>query len=105
VPLKDRAEINRKLGMAFLETKSPEQALSYLQQAYRLEPDPAIKTQLNRKIQEIRFTQRRKAANKARQPKIHSEIEQQHLVRPKLPEQMASSRPKPKQQMPKGAGQ
>ena len=87
---KDRAEINREIGMAFIKTKAPDQGLPYLQQAYRLETDSAFKAQLNREVQRIRFTQRRQAANQKRQPEIHSELEQPRIVRPRLPEQMAS---------------
>ncbi len=105
LPVKDRAEISRDLGIAFLKTKSLSQALSYLQKAYRLEPDLKVKAQLNKEIQQIRFTQRRQAANRVRQPEIHSELEQQHLVRPRLPEQSVSSPPRPQGQVRKGDGQ
>jgi tetratricopeptide (TPR) repeat protein len=87
--VKERARINREIGTAFVQTKAPGRALPYLEQAYRLEPDSAIKAQLNREIQRIRFTQRREAANRKRQPEIHSELEQQRIVRPRLPEQMS----------------
>lgn len=103
--LKERAEVNRELGTAFEKTKSLNQALPYLQRAYRLEPDATVKTQINRQVQQIRFVQRRQAANRARQPEIHSELEQQRLVRPRLPEQMLSSPPRPEGQVRKGAGQ
>jgi lipopolysaccharide biosynthesis regulator YciM len=88
---KDRAEINREIGMALIKTKAPDQALPYLQQAYRLETDSTLKAQLNRELQRIRFTERRQAANQNRQPEVHSELEQPRMVRPKLPEQMASA--------------
>ena len=39
LPLKERAEISRQLGSAFQNTKSLNQALPYLQRAYRLETD------------------------------------------------------------------
>ncbi len=88
---KDRAEINREIGMALVKTKAPDQGLPYLQQAYWLETDPTLKAQLNREVQRIRFTQRRQAANQKRQPEVHSELEQPRTVRPKLPEQVASA--------------
>jgi tetratricopeptide (TPR) repeat protein/Flp pilus assembly protein TadD len=101
----ERAEINRDLGMAFIRTKSPDQALPYLQSAYGLETDARIKAQLNREIEQIRFTQRRQAANQLRQPEIHSALEQQHIVRPRLPEQPVSNSPRPQGQQQKGVGQ
>jgi hypothetical protein len=103
--VKERAEINRELGMAFVKTGSLTQALPYLQRAYHLESDPGLKTQINRQVQQIRFIQRRQAANRARQPEIHSDLEQQHLVRPRLPEQVVSSPPRPAGEARKGAGQ
>jgi cellulose synthase operon protein C len=105
LPAKERAEINRDLGMAYVRIKSLAEALPYLQQAYRLEPDPKIKAQINREVQQIRFTQRRQAANQLRQPEIHSELEQQRIVRPRLPEQPVFSPPRTQGQPQKGAGQ
>ena len=90
---KDRAEINREIGMALVKTKAPDQGLPYLQRAYRLETDSTLKAQLNREVQRIRFTERRQAANQKRQPEVHSELEQPRVVRPKLPEQMAAPGP------------
>ncbi|HEU4416220.1 MAG TPA: hypothetical protein VFT65_15645, partial [Candidatus Angelobacter sp.] len=102
LPLKERAEISRELGTAFQNIKSLTQALPYLQRAYRLETDAGLKAQINKQVQQIRFTQRRQAANRARQPEIHSDLEQQHVVRPRLPEQAASSAPRTVAQLPKG---
>src|SRR5438270_5985561 len=101
--VKEKAEIARDLGTAFEKTGDMDQALPYLQKAYRLEPDPKVKAQLNREVQQIRFTQRRRTANQTRRPEIHSELEQEHLVRPRLPEQTATNRPRPQGQ--KGGGQ
>ena len=105
LPVKDRAEICRYLGTAFEKTKSLNQALAYLQRAYRLEPDAGLKGQINRQAQQIRFVLRRQAANRARQPEIHSELEQQHIVRPRLPERTLSIPSAPQGQGQKGAGQ
>jgi len=81
------------------------QALAYLQKAYRLEPDAGLRVQVNRQAQQIRFMLRRQAANRARQPEIHSELEQQHSVRPRLPERTGSMPRLPQGQIQKGAGQ
>lgn len=103
--LKERAEISRDLGMAFERTNALAQALLYLQKAYRLEADAAIKVQINKEAQQIRLVQRRRAANRARQPNVHSDLEQEHTVRPRMPEPALSSPPM-QQQSPlrKGAG-
>jgi tetratricopeptide (TPR) repeat protein len=94
--VKERAEIARDLGLAFEKINSLNQALPYLQRAYRLETDAAIKTQINKEVQQIRATQRRRAANLARQPVIHAELEQEHVVRPRLVDAAVSSPPRPR---------
>jgi len=94
--VKERTEITRDLGLAFEKINSLNQALPYLQRAYRLETDAAIKTQINKEVQQIRATQRRRAANLARQPVIHSDLEQDHVVRPRLMDAAASSPPRPR---------
>jgi Tetratricopeptide repeat len=104
LPAKERAEINRDLGMAFIKIKLPDQASPYLEQAYGLEPDPEIKAQINKEIQQIRFTQRRQAMNRTRQPQVHSDLEQERIVRPRLPEKPAAGPPRPQGREQKGAG-
>ncbi|MBZ5507797.1 MAG: hypothetical protein LAO78_20235 [Acidobacteriia bacterium] len=104
LPVKERAEISRDMGMAFARTGSLVQALPYLQKAYRLEADPAVKTQINQEVQQIRLLQRRRAANRLRRPDVHSELEQEHTVRPRLPEPALSSPPDQQSPVRKGAG-
>ena len=101
---KERAEISRDLGTAFERTNALAQALPYLQKAYRLETDPAMKTQINKEVQQIRLVQRRREANRARQPEVHSELEQEHVVRPRLPEPALSAPPRQQNPLRKGAG-
>jgi tetratricopeptide (TPR) repeat protein len=100
----ERAEISRDLGLALEKTNSVNQALPFLQTAYRLEPDPARKTAINKEVQQIRLLQRRRAANRTRQPDVHSALEQEHTVRPRLPEPALSAPPKPPSPPRKGAG-
>jgi len=101
---KERAEISRDLGIAFEKTNALAQALPYLQKAYRLEADPAVKAQINKEVQQIRLLQRRRESNRARQPEVHSELEQQHVVRPRLPEPALSAQPRQQNPLRKGAG-
>jgi tetratricopeptide (TPR) repeat protein len=100
----ERAEINRDIGRAFEKTNALAQALPYWQKAYRLEPDPALKAQINKEVQQIRLVQRRREANRARQPQIHSELEQERVVRPRLPEPALSVAPMQISPLKKGAG-
>jgi tetratricopeptide (TPR) repeat protein len=101
---KERAEISRDLGTAFERTNALTQALPYLQKAYRLEPDPAVKSQINKEVQQVRLVQRRRELNRARQPEVHSELEQKHVVRPRLPEPALSAPPRQQNPLRKGAG-
>jgi len=104
LPAKERAEISRDLGTAFERTNALAQALPYLQKAYRLEPDPAVKSQINKEVQQVRLVQRRRELNRARQPEVHSELEQEHVVRPRLPEPTLSAPPRQQNPLRKGAG-
>jgi hypothetical protein len=81
-----RAEVLRDLGQAFDKTGSPDQAVAYLRLAYRLETDPAMKAQINRAIGQIRAMQRRRTTNLARQPVVQKDLEQEHIVHPRLVE-------------------
>jgi cellulose synthase operon protein C len=100
----ENAEINRDLGRAFERTNALAQALPYWQKAYRLEPDPALKAQINKEVQQIRLVQRRREANRARRPQIHSELEQERIVRPRLPEPALPGAPMQLSPLKKGAG-
>ncbi len=82
LPAKERTEIDRDLGLAFEKTNALDQALVYLRRAYRTESDPAIKPQINKQVQQLRATLRRRATNLARQPMIHTELEQDRAVHP-----------------------
>ena len=84
LPAKEWAEVSRDLGTAFAKTGDPDQALIYLRRAYKLESDAATKSQINKEVQQVRATQRRRATNLARQPVVHTALEQEHVVRPRL---------------------
>jgi tetratricopeptide (TPR) repeat protein len=84
LPAQEWAEIARALGIAFAKTDDLDQALMYFRRAYKLETDPAKRTEINKEVQQIRAAQRRRVANLSRQPTIHTELEQDHLVRPRL---------------------
>jgi len=98
--VKEKAENDRDIGTAYLKTGSADQALPYLQRAARLEPDPQLKEQMKKTVQQIELAQRRQTTNETRRPEIHSQLEQEHLVRPRLPE---PAQPRPQSQ--KGGAQ
>jgi hypothetical protein len=93
LPAKERAEISRDLGLALEKTGSLDQALVYWRSAYKLEPDPAQKTTINKEMQQIRAVLSRRASNLARQPLIHSDLDQNRTVRPRLAERALASPP------------
>ena len=93
LPVKERAEINRDIGLALEKTGSIEQSLGYWRNAYKLETDTEQKTQVNKEVQLIRTVLRRRESNLARRPIIHTELEQNRTVRPRLPERALASPP------------
>ena len=95
LPAKEWAEINRDLGQAFEKTGAPDQALLYLRRAYGLETDAVVKSQINKQVQQIRAAQRRRTTNAARRPMVRTELEQEHVVRPRIPEPGPSTSPPP----------
>lgn len=105
LPAKEWAEINRSLGQAFAKTGSLDQGLLYLRRAYSLETDAVIKSQINKEVQQIRAAQRRRATNLARQPIVRTELEQEHGVRPRVPEPASPGPPsRTAEPVRKGAG-
>ncbi|HKF22421.1 MAG TPA: hypothetical protein VKE93_12685 [Candidatus Angelobacter sp.] len=82
-----RAEVLRDVGQAFDKTGSPDEALTYLRNAYHVEPDSANKAQINREIRQISAMQRRRRTNLARQPVVQKDLEQEHIVHPRLVDQ------------------
>ncbi len=84
IPAKEKAEVASGVGLAFEKIGDLSHAIEYLRIAYKLETVPAQKAQINHKIEELRSLVRRKVENTARQPMIHDEVEQDHLVRPRL---------------------
>jgi hypothetical protein len=102
---RETAEIARELATAYEKTGSQSEALPYLQRAYRLEADTKLKSQLNREVQQIQAALRRSAINQTRRPVIHSALEQENLVRPRLPEQTRAIQAGPKDHVRKGGDQ
>ncbi|HET6843685.1 MAG TPA: hypothetical protein VFK06_18695 [Candidatus Angelobacter sp.] len=93
LPGKERAEISRSLALAYEKTGALEQAISWFRRAYKLEPGVAEKSQINKEVQQLRAVLRRRASNEARQPLVHSELEQNRTVRPRLPDHALASPP------------
>jgi tetratricopeptide (TPR) repeat protein len=84
-PVKQRAEIARTIGLAFKKLDELHEALTYLQQASRLETVATTRNQINLEIQGINKILERRAENRSRQPVVHDDLEQKGIVRPRLP--------------------
>jgi cellulose synthase operon protein C len=69
-------------------------ALSYYQTARRLEPSPAVRKNLLRKITDTKSILRIQHQNAGRQPLLHEALEQDRVVRPRLLARVAPA-PKP----------
>ncbi|HWZ96747.1 MAG TPA: tetratricopeptide repeat protein [Candidatus Dormibacteraeota bacterium] len=79
-----QAQTAREVGLAFLRLNRPNEAVGYLQMAAKLERSPAEKKQITAHLQNARTLIRRQRENAARQPILHAELEQDHVVRPRL---------------------
>jgi hypothetical protein len=101
LPAKERAEISRDLGTAFERTNALAQALPYLQKAYRLETDPAVKSQINKEVQQIRLVSAG-AVNRPRSPVIQNL--NGGMFASAKPEPALAAPPRQQNPLPKGAG-
>jgi hypothetical protein len=61
-----------------------DEAAAYLKIAQNLEKSAAERTRIAAQLQEVRARLRRQRTNATRQPILHAELEQDHLVRPRL---------------------
>ena len=77
-------------------------ALSYYQTARRLEPSPAVRKNLLRKIADAQSILRIQHQNAGRQPLLHEALEQDRVVRPRL---LVRATPAPKPVAAKGGMQ
>jgi hypothetical protein len=62
----------------------PNDALTYLRIAHKLEKAPARRQQIGSVITNVRLQLRRQQLNDARQPILHEALEQDRVVRPKV---------------------
>ncbi len=84
LPLAQRISLAAAVGSEYRKLEQLEQALQYVRIAARLEPDATKRKKLLSQTAEIRATIKRDAANAARRPQIHKDLEQSRLVRPRL---------------------
>lgn len=82
--LAEQAEISFAVANAQVRLNRWNEALPYLQLAQKLEKAPARRKEITSKLAEVRTVLRRERLNLSRQPILHQELEQDHVVRPRL---------------------
>lgn len=80
----EQASIASALGLVLEKLDRWEDAVRYLRLAVRLEPIARRRTDLTKKISDLRALRARNSANASRQPLIHDALEQDRVVRPRL---------------------
>jgi tetratricopeptide (TPR) repeat protein len=84
LPQNERASLATQLGQAFDGLGMYDEALRYYRTAYKLESSEAKKKSLQLHVNTLRAVINRATANAARKPTVHSTLEQDHVVRPRL---------------------
>jgi tetratricopeptide (TPR) repeat protein len=84
IPVAQRASLAFAVGRAYAKLNELNTALTYLSLASKLEVSKATRAEIDRQISSIRATIRREAANARRAPMFHPQLEQDHVVRPRL---------------------
>jgi tetratricopeptide (TPR) repeat protein len=82
----ERIRIAVTLAGAYLKLQEVNSAHQYYSLAARLETSKSLKAELIKKRDEVAAILDRNRANELRAPTIHKELDQDHLVRPKLTE-------------------
>ncbi len=89
LPAALQAQVAMTLGEVMIRLNRLDEALRYLQVARNLEKTPARRKEISSLITEVSARLRRQRLNAARQPILHEALEQDRLVRPKLPARAA----------------
>jgi hypothetical protein len=76
--------------LAMLRLDRLDEAASYLQIAHKLEKSPAELKGISSQLLDVRARLRSQRTNAARMPILHTELEQDRLVRPRLVAQAAA---------------
>jgi tetratricopeptide (TPR) repeat protein len=93
LPRAERISILSGLAEAWQQIGEPQSALPLWQQARRLEQDSGRRKILASTIAKLRSELARRSMNAARAPQIHSALDQNHLVQPRLQAAQEGSEP------------
>jgi hypothetical protein len=80
----ERAIVAKQVGEAHMRLGRKQDALEYLRLSYKLDKDAIRKKDTVAKIELLKADIKRDERNQARQPKIHLEVDQENVVRPRL---------------------
>ena len=84
LPPTQQSKIARAVGLAFARLNRLGEALAYIQVALNLEKTQSRKKEIAMVLADIKAQLRRQQLNAARQPILHTDLEQDRLVRPRL---------------------
>jgi hypothetical protein len=84
VPSADRVVLAIALAKSYADLGALETSLGYYRSALSGTVSPAQRVNVTKQIANLRAAIRREANNAQRMPVIHKEIDQDHLVRPRL---------------------
>ncbi len=84
LPAAQQAQIARSVGRALMRLDRLGEALTYLQLAQKLEKVPARRKEVAAELADVKTRLRTQQLNAARQPILHTELEQDRLVRPRI---------------------
>lgn len=91
LPQDQRAQLARSVGNALTRLQRLNEAVFYLQVAQKLEKAPAVREAITVELLKVRASVRQEKHNRACQPILRKELQQNRLVRPRL--QAGAARP------------
>ena len=84
LPPSQQSQLARDVAQTLIRLERLDEAAAYLKIAQNLEKSAAERTRITTQLLEVRVRLRRQRTNATRQPILHAELEQDHLVRPRL---------------------
>lgn len=79
-----QAELAHEIALSMMRVERLDEALPYLRISRKLETSPEKRKAVGSEILNLTGRLRRQGTNAARQPILHADLEQDHLVRPRL---------------------
>lgn len=80
----ERWQLSSLVAEAYRRLGRTDQAIAVYEQAVRLAPDEAQRKTLDQKLRQVRIRQELEARNASRRPTVSNEVQQDHVVQPRL---------------------